>query len=151
MTYPTTKLDTVPIGDIVGDIARVAREIKPNIVYLPFPGDAHTDHRVVFDASAPLSKHFRYPFVEEVRVYETPSETDFGFSPIEAPFRPNLFVNISDTLTRKLEAIQLFPHEIGTHPFPRSLTQVESLARVRGGAAGFSAAEAFMVLIQRKP
>ena len=66
--------------------------IKPSILYLPFPGDAHSDYRCVYDAASSAAKCFRFPSVEKVLVCETPSETEFGISPIELPFRPNLLL-----------------------------------------------------------
>ena len=150
LEFPTTRLDKIPVAELVGEVSRVAAAIQPSTVYLPFPGDAHTDHRMTFTAASPLAKHFRYPTVCEVLLYETLSETDFGHDPSGAPFRPQRFVNITDTLQGKLDAIALYPGEAGEHPFPRSPTAVESLARLRGAASGFEAAEAFMVLLERR-
>ncbi|MFQ5347674.1 MAG: PIG-L deacetylase family protein [Rhodothalassiaceae bacterium] len=139
-------LDRVPRADLVAALRTVVSEIAPGTLYLPFPGDAHSDHRAVFEAGAALAKRFRHPSIRSVRLYETPSETDFGLDPTGAPFRPNLFIDISETLAAKIEALGLYPGECGEHPFPRSVEAVRALAIRRGAAAGVAAAEAFMIL-----
>ncbi len=147
---PPAGLDQIPRNDLVGAFVELVDAIRPEIVYLPYPGDVHTDHRAVFEAGVAATKAFRCPSVRSVRAYETLSETDFGIDPTAAAFRPNLFMDISDFLAQKLEALDLYPDELGTHPFPRSMTSVEALARLRGSAIGVEAAEAFMLLRERR-
>src|SRR5688572_26416578 len=77
LSLPPTRLDAMPRADLVAAIGRVVKEVAPRTVYLPFRGDVHTDHRVVFDASAACTKWFRYPSIRRVLCYEVLSETDF--------------------------------------------------------------------------
>src|SRR5690606_29742387 len=115
------------------------------ILYLPNRSDVHTDHRIVFDAGAACAKWFRFPKVRQVLAYETLSETDAAV-PYGESFRPNVFVDITEFLARKLEIAELFEGEVLAYPFPRSREAIEALARVRGVAAGYHAAEAFQLL-----
>ena len=146
--FPTAQLDRVPVGDLVGAMGRAFRDFAPDEVFLPHPGDIHTDHRAVFDAAAACSKWFRYPSVQRVLTYETLSETDFGLRPEQA-FAPNVFVDISAFLERKLGVLSRYVSEMGEHPFPRSDAAFRALATVRGAASGFAAAEAFQLLRER--
>jgi N-acetylglucosamine malate deacetylase 1 len=148
LRLPTTRLDEVPAGDIVAKISAVFREFEPHEVMLPHRGDAHSDHRIVFDSAAACTKWFRYPSVRRVMAYETLSETDFGLVPGES-FQPNYFVDISAHLEAKLTALRIYASEMGAFPFPRSAEAVRALAAVRGSASGFSAAEAFQLLRER--
>ena len=143
--FPTVTLDTVPMAEMVGAVAKVVKELSPEVIYVPFRGDAHSDHAVVFDAVAACSKWFRYPSIRKVMVYETLSETDFGYGE-RMGFRPNVFVDISPYLEHKIKILRLFEGEIREHPFPRSVEAIRGLAKVRGAASGFSAAEAFMLI-----
>ena len=120
----------------------------PNTGACPFHGDVHSDHRIVSEACVACVKWFRNSFTRELLVYETPSETDFQLDPTQLTFRPNLYVDISPYLDRKLEAVRLYPDETGDFPFPRSSEAVEILARKRGTEAGLKAAEAFMIARQ---
>lgn len=147
---PDARLDTVPLADIIAGIGAIVRLIEPTVVYVPHPGDAHTDHRVVFDATVPCVKWFRYPTVGRVLAYETPSETGFGSDPDRHAFRPNVYRDITAELDRKLDILRLYgPSEIGAHPFPRSVEGLRALATVRGAECGYAAAEAFMLLRER--
>lgn len=146
LNLPPTRLDVLPQGDIVAAIKEVFQQVNPEIVYLPFRGDVHTDHKAVFDAAASCTKWFRQSSVKRVLAYETLSETEFGINPDSRGFQPNVFVNVTEFIEEKLSILELFDGEIGGFPFPRSIETVRALAKVRGASAGFSAAEAFMLL-----
>lgn len=141
-----TKLDTLPKGDLVGAVGQVIKEISPAVVYLPFRGDAHSDHLAVFDAMAACTKWFRYPSICRVLCYETLSETDFGLNPEGSKFTPNSFVDIAPYIERKIQIIQMYEGEMGAFPFPRSPEALRAIAQVRGVACGCHAAESFMLL-----
>lgn len=147
--FPTTRLDTIAQGDLVARLADKIRAVEPDTLYLPFRGDAHTDHAVVFDAAAACTKWFRYPSVTRVLCYEVLSETDFGLDPTSAVFAPTVFVDISAHLGRKLEIAAMFHSEMGGFPFPRSPEALRALAAVRGAGGGYTAAEAFVLLRER--
>lgn len=146
LDFPTTRLDTIPAGDLVATLKTVFDAVSPEVVYAPYPGDVHTDHRIVFDTVAACSKWFRQSTVRRILAYETLSETEFGIRPDTAGFRPNVFINISEHLEQKLAILDLYAGETGTFPFPRSVEAVRALAALRGAAAGYTAAEAFMLL-----
>lgn len=147
--FPTARLDTIARADIVSAVGRYVAARMPHTMYVPFPGDAHSDHAVVFNAIAATTKWFRYPSVRRVLAYETLSETDFGMDPTAQPFRPTVFVDITAHLEKKVTILNTYAGEIGKFPFPRSTDAVRSLAKVRGTAAGFEAAEAFVLLRER--
>ena len=144
--HPPTKLDVVPESELVADIGQVMKEVQPTVVYLPFRGDAHSDHAAVFDAAASCTKWFRYPTIRRVLCYETLSETDFGLNPEAARFSPNSFMDITDHVDEKVRIAKIYEGEMGEHPFPRSEEALMSLAKVRGAACGCEAAESFMLL-----
>lgn len=144
--FPTTRLDGLSMSELIESIGSIFRQIQPEIVYLPYRGDVHTDHKVVFDAAVSCTKWFRYGFIKRVLAYETLSETDFGINPESNGFRPNVFVNITSYLDKKLEIMKTYESELGQFPFPRSEETIKALAKLRGAAAGCDAAEAFMLL-----
>lgn len=144
--FPTARLDTVPVDELVAAVGGTVGSIQPDVIYLPFPGDAHSDHRAVHTAAVATTKWFRYPSVKRVLACETPSETDFGLAADGLPFRPNVFVDISPWLEAKIEIMRLYAGEMSGHPFPRSEVGLRALATVRGAQCGCVAAEAFMLL-----
>lgn len=149
--FPTMELDTVAQSALVGAVSKVVTQVQPNILYLPYRYDAHSDHACVFDAVAACSKSFRYPSVERVLAYETLSETEFGLRPDESGFKPNHFVNIQPWLEAKLSILRIYSSEMGAFPFPRSEECVLAQGCLRGSQAGVEAAEAFMLLKDIRP
>jgi N-acetylglucosamine malate deacetylase 1 len=65
-------------------------------------------------------------------------------------FSPNVYVDISSTLSIKLEAMRqytrTFSGEVHPFPHPRSYQALEAIARSHGSAAGLPAAESFMLV-----
>lgn len=146
LDFITTRLDELPMGKIISSISSIMKSITPETVYLPYRGDVHTDHRVVFDAVISCTKWFRYPCIRRILAYETLSETEFCINPDSNGFRPNVFVDISDHMNKKLQIMDIYASEIGAFPFPRSIESVKALAALRGATAGCETAEAFMLL-----
>ncbi len=77
---------------------------------------------------------------------ETLSETEFALSTKEDSFAPNVFVDISIFMDKKLEIMNIFKGELGEHPFPRSERNLLALATLRGATAGCEYAESFVLL-----
>ena len=149
LRLPSTKMDTLPLSDLIGEISKVYKKVEPDIIYMPFAYDVHTDHQIIVKALQSTLKWFRHPHIKKVYMYETPSETEFNFVEKRA-FRPNVFVNISLYIDDKIETMKLYESEMGDFPFPRSEKTMQSLAAIRGSQSGFEAAEAFELVYERK-
>ncbi|WP_341880178.1 PIG-L family deacetylase [Synechococcus sp. UW140] len=146
--FPTTRLDTIPMADLVASISDVFKSFEPEELFLPHPGDIHSDHRITFDAASACSKWFRYPSLKRIFAYETLSETDFSLVSSEA-FRPNIFINIGPYFTDKLKLLDIYSSELGEFPFPRSHESITALAKLRSASSGFKQSEAFELLRER--
>ena len=146
LNYPTMSLSTSTLIEMVPKISKVFTEIEPEIVYCLNRSDAHSDHRITFDAVMACTKSFRYPFIKQVLMYECISETEFAPQLPEKVFIPNYFVDISSFLEEKLELMKIYESEVGEHPFPRSLRNIEALATYRGASVGVEYAEAFQLI-----
>ncbi|AHF01588.1 GlcNAc-PI de-N-acetylase [Thiomicrospira aerophila AL3] len=144
--FSTMKVDQYSVSELVNKVSAVINQVQPMVLYLPFKSDVHSDHRVMFEAVYSCTKSFRYPFIKKIYMMETLSETDFALSTKEDSFVPNVFVDITDFFAKKLEIMQVYKSEIGAHPFPRSLRNLEALATLRGATAGCEYAESFMLL-----
>ena len=148
--FPTTRLDTVPMGDLVDAMRVVLGEVHPQIVYVPNYSDAHSDHRITFDAvMSVLKPSYASRFgVSRVLAYETMSETEAAPAMRMNPFAPTVYSDISDTLKRKLEVMQLYETELQSGPMPRTLSALEALHRYRGATIGVDYAEAFASILE---
>jgi len=146
---PTQMLDTLDVRDIFGAIDAVVSEWKPEIIYLPNRSDVHTDHRIGFTTAYATTKNFRKPYIKQILMYETLSETEFAPALPEMVFIPNTFVDITDLMERKLEMVRMYDTELMPDPLPRSIHAVTGLAAYRGSRIGVRYAEAFTLLLDR--
>jgi len=146
LNLSTMRVDEYNMSDLIGKISTIINEVKPNIIYLPFKSDVHSDHRHIFDAAYSCTKSFRYPFIKKIYMIETLSETEFSPSTKEDSFIPNMFVDISDFMDEKLDIMRIYASELGQHPFPRSERNLKALATLRGATSGCNYAESFMLL-----
>lgn len=146
LNLPPTAIDTIPMSRLVTLFSAVIEKIRPNTLYLPYPHDVHSDHRIAFEAIFSCTKSFRYPSVKRIYVMETPSETDFAPPLAGNAFTPNCYVDISAHFDKKLKIAATYKSEMGVHPFPRSPETLTALAMYRGAAANCRFAEGFMLL-----
>jgi LmbE family N-acetylglucosaminyl deacetylase len=143
---PAMCLDQIPLNTMVSKFSRVMREVEPDTVFLPFQHDVHSDHRIAFEAAFSCTKSFRYPFIKMILMMETISETDFSIGSAGESFKPNMFVDISEQLDKKVELMALYQGELAEHPFPRSASHIRALALRRGASAHCEYAESFMII-----
>jgi N-acetylglucosamine malate deacetylase 1 len=146
LNYPTMTLSSSSLIKMIPEISSVFSEVKPEIIYTLNRSDAHSDHRVIFDAVMACTKSFRYPFIKQILMYECISETEFAPALTEKVFLPNYFIDITNYLDKKNEIMKVFESEIAEHPFPRSLENIKALAHFRGASVGVKYAEAFQLL-----
>jgi len=146
LDYPTMQLHSGSLIDMVPKISAIFQQVKPEVIYVMNRSDAHSDHRVVFDAVVACTKSFRYPFIKQVLMYECISETEFAPALPEKVFIPNYFVDISAYMNKKLEIMKIYASELGAHPFPRSIDNMNALAHYRGASVGVTYAEAFQLI-----
>jgi LmbE family N-acetylglucosaminyl deacetylase len=146
LDYPTMSLSSESLIEMVPKISSVFSDFKPEVIYTMNRSDAHSDHRIIFDAVMACTKSFRYPYIKKVLMYETLSETEFAPSLTEKAFVPNYFVDITKHFKKKVELTNIYASEIGEHPFPRSVRNLEALAVFRGASCGAEYAEAFQLI-----
>jgi len=146
MDFPAVALDTVPRANLVQAFHEVLNSKAIEILFLPFGGDVHSDHSIVFETAWAASKSFRTPTLKQVYCYETLSETGFQAPGMDDQFAPDTFVDISQTLAGKMDVMAHYASELGRGSFPRSLELIKAQAALRGSIVGLEAAEAFMCL-----
>lgn len=143
--FPDNRMDTVALLDITKVVEHLIAEHQPEMVFTHHAGDVNIDHRRMHEAVVTACRPQRGHPVKTLLSFEVPSSTEWqlpGSGPI---FAPNWFVDVSDTLERKLAALDAYAAELRDWPHPRSRQGVEHLARWRGATVGVDAAEAFML------
>jgi len=146
LDLPAARLDTRPGSDLNEAIRNVLVEVKPNLLYVPHLGDVHRDHQLIFQAVMVASRPTGDYYPRRILAYETVTETDWYAAPMTPPFVPNVYVDISSFLDRKLEAFLKYASQVRLAPDQRSIESLRALATTRGHAMGFQCAEAFMLV-----
>ncbi len=146
LEFPTTKLTNVDETELITSIKCVFDEVEPEWIIIPGQYDAHSDHRVVYNCCMSASKCFRSPYIKRITSMEILSETEFGYQ--KERFEPNLFIDITDEIKEKVQAMQLYDTEMEDSPFPRSVDSIHALAAVRGAQCFCKYAEAFCIIKQ---
>jgi LmbE family N-acetylglucosaminyl deacetylase len=144
-------LDTLPILQITQWIEEILHDTQPQTVYTHHRGDINRDHQVVHEATLTAARPYSAPYVNRILCYETPSATEWNGPYVEACFIPNVFVDITEHLDTKLDAMSVYTTELRPFPHPRSLEALRAIALRWGSVVGVAAAEPFMLVreIQR--
>ncbi|OAI39076.1 hypothetical protein AYO39_03220, partial [Actinobacteria bacterium SCGC AG-212-D09] len=142
---PDNRFDSVAILEVIRIVEALISRIRPTIVYTHQAGDLNVDHAVVHRAVLTATRPGTCP-VRELYAFEIPSSTEWAFGQLEPRFSPNTFVDVSTTLDRKLEAMELYRSEARSFPHPRSPEALRALAVLRGSQASLEAAEAFQLI-----
>lgn len=144
--FHAPELDTYPLSAISGAIKVFIDKLGADMVYIPHRGDIHNDHRVVYNAALVACRPVGDYGVKEIRAYETLSETEWAAPFGDEAFIPTIFSDVSDFFEAKLKAMSCFKSQVKAFPNPRSLENLEALAKQRGATVGFKRAEAFMLV-----
>ena len=146
--FPSTRLDTVPRGEVIAALRDVVDAVNPDVVYVTHPGDAHAEHGIVFEAVVSVLRAFRMGSSGPRRLvaYETLSSTDAGAQLPEKLFTPQVFIDVSPHIDQKVEIMSLYESEAQGDPGPRGPSAIRALARMRGATVGVDYAEAFTLV-----
>ncbi|GMN04247.1 PIG-L deacetylase family protein [Erythrobacter sp. MTPC3] len=146
LDLPAARLDTIPGAELNAAIGHVVSDVAPDSLFIPFLGDIHRDHRLIFTAALVAARPRTRAIPQRIYAYETLSETNWAAPGITEAFIPNVFFDISNTLERKLNAFERFKSQVKPTPDERSLKTIRALATLRGSTAFLEAAEAFMMI-----
>ena len=146
LDLPAAELDTLPQRELNASLLDLLRTCQPEELYLPFLGDVHLDHQLVFRSALVAARPNPAGYPRQVYAYETLSETNWNAPFLTPGFAPNHYVDITDFLDSKLEAMACYRSQVQAPPHERSLDSIRALATLRGATVGLGAAEAFITI-----
>jgi len=144
--FPDNRMDSLDRLDVIKAVEMEIDRLKPHTVVTHHSGDLNIDHRTVHEAVVTACRPQPNQSVRRLLTFEVPSSTEWQPAESNRPFQPNWFEDIIETIDRKIEALKVYELEMREWPHPRSLKNVENLARWRGSSVGCQAAEAFMLI-----
>lgn len=139
--YPDQRLDTVSQLELTQHIEPTIESAKIELVITHHAGDVNLDHVATHRAVMAAVRPKPGCSVKEVWAMEIPGSTEWG-----AGFAPNVFVDITDLVFQKMDALAKYGTAMKEYPHPRSFEHVQRAAFYRGAQAGVEAAEAFMLV-----
>jgi N-acetylglucosamine malate deacetylase 1 len=146
LDLPAAQLFETPHSKLNDAITRLVHDLNPDTLLIPFVGDVHMDHQLIFTSSLVAARPHQATYPRKILAYETVSETNWNAPHVTASFVPNVYVDIEQTLERKLKAAAMFGSQMRAFPHERSLETLRALATVRGTAVHRPAAEAFVLI-----
>ena len=145
--FPAPALDQYPGHLMAEALSKIIKETKAEILFVPFRGDIHNDHKAVFDACMVAARPVGNFSVKSIYAYETMSETEWAYPFAGESFVPNRYESLTHAeFNAKLQAMECYKSQVRSFPNPRSIEALESLAKYRGSTVSVERAEAFMVI-----
>lgn len=141
--FPDNRMDSVPLLEVVKKVEEIVERVRPARIYTHHPGDLNVDHGTVSRAVMTATRPMPGCPASEVLYFEVPSSTEWAFQAVLPIFRPNVFVDVRETLQAKLDAMACYETEVRAFPHPRSPEALRVNARRWGTVIGREAAEAF--------
>jgi LmbE family N-acetylglucosaminyl deacetylase len=142
---PDNQLDGRPLIEVIQLLEQVVQQINPQIIYTHHYGDLNVDHRIVHQAVMTACRPVPGCGVREIYAFEVLSSTEWN-APAVNSFTPQLYVDITQHLDKKILALDAYRIEMRDAPHSRSVQSVRALAVHRGCCVGVNAAEAFMAV-----
>jgi N-acetylglucosamine malate deacetylase 1 len=144
LDLPDMRLDTLAHVEVNGIVEQQLRELEPDLVYTPHP-DVNRDHRVLFDSVAVATRPTPGQPVRRVLTYAPTSSTEWTPAGLNW-FVPNWFVDVGETLERKVSAFAHYETERREYPHPRSERAIRAAASFYGSSCGCEYAEPFVLV-----
>lgn len=138
LPFSDQKLDLIPQLELNRTLEKVIDEERPEIIYTHSSHDINKDHRLTYESTMVACRPFRRK-VKRLICYELPGVHLHQFE-------PNVYVDITDTIDRKLEAFKKYSTEIEDAPKPRSIDSIRAWAAMRGIESENKYAEAFRLV-----
>jgi LmbE family N-acetylglucosaminyl deacetylase len=131
--------------DLAVAVEQQIAQSRPSLILTHNANDLNVDHRQVHEAVMTAARPQPGHQSPDVLCFEVPSSTEWRSPTAGNAFVPQVFVDISEYLDSKIEALRFYADELRPWPHARSIRGIEHLAGWRGASCGVEAAEAFMV------
>ena len=148
LDLPVVELKNLPASELNKKILDITKLVQPDIAFIPHKGDMHRDHYEVAMAAMVALRPIEFPNLKAIYAYETLSETEWNIQTGDNLFVPNVWVDISDYIDKKIQAMECYQSQLQEFPKPRSVKGIKALSEYRGSNVCKSYAEAFMLIRQ---
>ncbi len=148
LDLPVVHLKNLQVSELNKKFLDITKKISPDVTFIPHKGDMHIDHYEVAMAAMVALRPVEIPNLKAIYAYETLSETEWNIPSTDNLFVPNVWVDISEYIEKKKDAMKCYLSQLREFPNPRSLRAIEALSEYRGSTICKKNAEAFMLIRQ---
>ncbi len=124
------RIEDVKTYQLVGMLDDLVRELAPSALLTHGPSDFHRDHVAVFHAAVSTQRLLQFDFYSYLPTM---------CRPVPVPFQPRAYIDISDTMDTKIQAIAAHPSQFGARGITFELYR--DIARLTGRMCGVHYAE----------
>lgn len=136
LDYSTKNLPAA--GDIITKVDSIVDDLKPDVFISHHPFDSHQDHKAAAD--------IMFAVTRQGRVKNVLSGSTLPYRPNVFAFRPQFFVDITETIDVKLDAIRAYQTQYSKFGSEELIERVKAMAKTHGWAMGYDYAECFEVI-----
>ena len=144
LDHPDMRLDTLPHVEVNRVIEEHVQGFAPAVLYTVQP-DVNNDHRVLFDSVAVATRPVPGQPVRRLLTYAPASSTEWTPAAVNW-FVPNWYVDVTETIERKIAAFAHYETERREYPHPRSERAIRATAEFHGTTCGCEYAEPFVLV-----
>jgi LmbE family N-acetylglucosaminyl deacetylase len=125
-------------GQIISQVDALVDKIKPDILISHHPFDSHQDHKAAAEIMFATSR--------QGRVKNVLSGSPLPYRPNVFAFRPQFFVDITETIEHKLNAIRVYKSQYDKFGGEKLIERISAMAKYYGWATGYEYAESFEII-----
>ncbi|MCG7848056.1 MAG: PIG-L family deacetylase [ANME-2 cluster archaeon] len=125
-------------GEIIGKVDNIVNTLCPDVFISHHPFDSHQDHKAAADIMFAVSR--------QGRVKNVLSGSTLPYRPNVFAFRPQFYVDITETIDVKFEAIRTYKSQYEKFGNEKLIERVDAMGKTYGWAMGYDYAECFEVI-----
>lgn len=149
LDFPDMRLDTIAHIDKNIALGKIISSGGYDTVFIQDRTDINKDHNELFESTLVACRPYPGQTVKHLLSYYVNSSTEWGNLLKKAPFNPNVFIDISETIDLKLSAMEKYKTEMRDYPHPRSTEAIRTSAKYFGNMVGTEYAEPFHLVYSK--
>ncbi len=138
MDIKTQRSDEYVLRDYTEQVEKIGE--NSDLVLIPSKYDLNIDHVFAYKLALICFRPIKYR--SRIVSMEIISSSEWS----DRPFHANYYVDISNTIDKKIEAVKKYDTQVQPFPHPRSPEAIRIKAQQRGLEVGYEYAEAFHIV-----
>ncbi|MFK7812428.1 MAG: PIG-L deacetylase family protein [Maribacter sp.] len=143
LDFPDMRLDTIAHIDKNIALGKIISAGSYDTIFVQDRNDINKDHNELYESTMVACRPYPGQKVKHLLSYYVNSSSEWGNLLKKAPFDPNVFIDITETIDSKISAMEKYKTEMRDYPHPRSSEAIRNSAKYFGNMVGTEYAEPF--------